>query len=189
MSGGPSTGWEARTALRFAGVGLIGLAIDAALLRAGMAVGLPAAVARAVSLFFAMQVTFAINGTLVFHCLTAKKLAGQWAAYMIANGLGNLCNYWIFLTLVSSHWRVIANPYVALVAGSICAYLINYAGTRLLVFGRGGAGLRRRRQSVCGPPEREGAASAVHMPALDLDTGGLAGGGLACPGPVETAGR
>ena len=190
MTDGRSAGWEARTALRFAGVGLIGLAIDALLLRVGMVAGLSAAAARAVSLFFAMQVTFAINGTLVFHCLTARKLARQWAGYMAANGLGNLCNYWIFLTLVSSHWPVVDSPYVALIVGSITAYLINYAGTRLLVFGTGGrVVIPGPAESICGPCEaEEGSASADDAPVLELDTGRLAGGGLAAPGAVETTG-
>lgn len=145
--------WEAGMALRFAGVGLIGFLVDAVLLRVGIDLGLGAAGSRAISLICAMQITFAINGLLVFRCLTLRKLAGQWAGYMIANGFGNLCNYVIFLSLVSSHWPVISLPLVALVAGSIAAYLINYAGTRLLVFGKGGVSVEEQTlASVCGPP-------------------------------------
>ena len=189
MTEGPSAGWEARMALRFAGVGLLGFALDALLLRVGLAIGLTAAAARLVSLFCAMQLTFTINGTLVFHCLTVRKLAGQWTGYMAANGFGNLCNYWIFLTLVSSHWPVIASPYVALVVGSIAAYLINYAGTRLLVFGKGRAAvIEERAQSVCGPPDPKVSPSADDVTGPQLDAGRLAGGGLAGPGFVETAG-
>jgi len=152
MNAGQSAGREARMALRFAAVGLIGFAIDAALLRLGIGLGLHAALARAISLICAMQVTFTINGVAVFRCLTARKLPGQWAGYMIANGFGNLCNYWIFLTLISIHRPVMSNPYVALVAGSIAAYLVNYAGTRLLVFGKGRVGaVLAERQAICGP--------------------------------------
>jgi len=187
-NGTGSAGWEARTALRFAGVGLIGFAIDAALLRLGMGLGLHAALARAVSLFCAMQVTFAINGLLVFRCLTIRKLAGQWTGYMIANGFGNLCNYWIFLTLVSSHRPVIANPFVALVVGSIAAYAINYAATRLLVFGKGGAAGPPAREQICGPsPGEESAAGDVAT--NKLDGGRLSGGRLARPRLFEAAGR
>lgn len=85
---------------------------------------------------------------------------------------------------------MIANPYVALVIGSVAAYLIDYAGTRLLIFGTGGrAIIRGPEQSICGPREVEGAFSADDVPALDLDTGRLAGGGLAGPAAVETPGR
>lgn len=77
MNDAPSAGWEARMALRFAAVGLVGFAVDALLLKVGLVLGLTAAAARVVSLFCAMQITFAINGTLVFRCLTVRKLAGQ----------------------------------------------------------------------------------------------------------------
>ncbi|HEY5071137.1 MAG TPA: GtrA family protein [Caulobacteraceae bacterium] len=155
-----TAGVEAGLALKFAAVGLIGFVIDAALLRLGMGLGLHAAVARAVSLFVAMQATFAINGLQVFHCLTRKRLLAQWAGYMATNGFGNLCNYWIFVTLISLHHSPFSNPYFAIVAGSLAAYLINYAGTRLLVFGKGRASVivakrRRARDQVCGPAAGE----------------------------------
>ncbi len=153
-------------ALRFAGVGLIGFAIDAALLRVGLGLGLTAASARVISLICAMQVTFAINGLVVFRCLTARKFARQWFGYMTTNRFGNFCNYWIFVTLVSTHWRVVSNPYLALIAGAATAYLINYAGARLLVFGKGRAAavLRRETRSrVCegAAPERSPAGDVA----------------------------
>jgi len=129
--------WEAGTAVKFAAVGLIGLLTDMVLLRLCMAAGTSPAVARAISLFCAMQITFTVNGLFVFRCLTAEKLGGQWAGYMATSGFGNFCNYWIFVTLVSFHGPVLSNPYVALLVGAFCAYLINYAGARLWVFGKG----------------------------------------------------
>jgi putative flippase GtrA len=152
---------EAGTALKFAAVGLIGLAVDAALLRLGLGFSLQPAVARAISLFCAMQVTFTINGLHVFRCLTLRRLPGQWAGYMATNGLGNLCNYWLFVTLISLHWPIISNTYLALVVGSLAAYVINFAGARLFVFGKAKVGVlavqRRLRSRVCGP---EGEAEA-----------------------------
>ncbi|HEY5107865.1 MAG TPA: GtrA family protein [Caulobacteraceae bacterium] len=150
--------WEARTALKFAAVGLLGLATDAALLRLGVGLGLSPAVARLISLFFAMQVTFVVNGVQVFRCLDRAHWPRQWAGYMLANGAGNFCNYWLFVTLISLHEPVVSNRYVALVAGSFAAYLINYCGTRLLVFGKGRTAalqaMRRKAKSdICGPPE------------------------------------
>lgn len=153
---------EAGLAAKFAAVGLIGLAVDATLLRAGLFFGLSAAVARIISLICAMQVTFAINGLRVFHCLTRAKLAKQWAGYMAANGLGNLCNFWIFVALISLHDKVVSNAWVALATSSCAAYVINYAGTRLLVFGAARRGSGRlsimpsgAMESVCGPTSPE----------------------------------
>ena len=149
---------EVGLAITFGAVGLIGLTIDAALFRAGVAVHAPAAAARAVSLFFAMQATFTINGLHVFRCLTREKLAGQWFGYMAANSAGNLCNYLIFLVLVSWRQPVVSNAYVALCAGGVAAWAINYGVTRLFVFGGGPAPSlsdlkQQRMKQVCGDEE------------------------------------
>ena len=125
---------EFRLALHFGGVGMIGFCVDAGLLRLGLALGLAAWAARIVSLFMAMQATFTINGLFVFRSLERGKILRQWSGYMLANGLGNFCNYWIFLTLVSTHWPAVSNRYFALAIGSLSAWAINFAGTRLFVF-------------------------------------------------------
>jgi putative flippase GtrA len=127
---------EAELAMKIGAVGLVGFAVDAVLLRAGLALHLTAAIARLLSLALAMQVTFAINRTFVFKCEGREGLVRQWCAYMATNGFGNLCNYWIFVTLSSLHGRVVSQWFVALPAAAFSAYLINYAGVRLVVFGR-----------------------------------------------------
>jgi putative flippase GtrA len=148
---------EARLALAFGGVGLIGFCVDAALLHLGLEAGLPAWAARIVSLFFAMQATFTINGLHVFRCLDRARLVRQWTGYMLANGFGNFCNYWIFLTLVSTHWTLISNHYFALTIGSLCAWLINFAGTRLFVFRAPGISLSPTSEpGLDGPPPCHG---------------------------------
>ena len=147
---GSSNAWirEGHLALKFGGVGLIGFATDAAILHVGLGFGLEPAWSRVISLFCAMQVTFTINGLLVFKCLERSRLAAQWARYMISNGLGNFCNYWIFVTLVSTHWPVISNHLFALGVGSLTAWVMNFAATRFVVF-------RRAKQGV-GPLEPAG---------------------------------
>ena len=127
---------EARLALTFGAVGGVGFCVDAGLLHLGLGLGLPAWGARIISLFFAMQATFTINGLFVFRSLDSARLPRQWAGYMLANGFGNFCNYWIFLTLVSLHWPVVSNHYAALAIGSLSAWAVNFAGTRLFVFRR-----------------------------------------------------
>ena len=61
---------EAGLAVKFALVGLVGFAIDAIVLRGGLALGFQPAIARAASIICAMQVTFVINGLYIFRCLT-----------------------------------------------------------------------------------------------------------------------
>jgi putative flippase GtrA len=129
---------ELRLAFGFAGVAMIGFCVDAGLLRLGLGFGLPAWGARIVSLFCAMQATFTINRLTVFRRLEHGRLLRQWSGYMLTNGFGNFCNYWIFLTLVSTHWPALSNHYAALAIGSGSAWLINFAGARLVVFRRVG---------------------------------------------------
>jgi putative flippase GtrA len=127
---------EAGLAIKFAAVGLVGFAVDAVLLKAGLSFHLGPAWARLISLTLAMQVTFTINRTVVFHCRGRERLLRQWCAYMATNGFGNLCNYLIFITLGSLRQGLVSEPFVALPISAFAAYLINYTGVRLVVFGR-----------------------------------------------------
>ncbi len=126
---------EAHLALKLAGVGLVGFAVDASLLHLAIGFGMAPAWARVISLSTAMQVTFAINGLRVFRCLDRTTLLRQWAGYMASSGFGNFCNYWIFVTMVSTHWRIVSDHLFALAVGSFMAWLINYVGARFVVFG------------------------------------------------------
>ncbi len=126
---------ERKTALQYCAVSLLGFAVDAAILRVGLMLVEPAW-ARVISLAIAMQVTFVVNGLLVFRTLTWRTLPRQWLSYMVTNGFGNFCNFWIFVTLVSLHWAVISDPMVALCAGAFIAWMMNFACARFLVFGK-----------------------------------------------------
>ena len=146
-----TTAGEVRLAAKYTGVCLAGFAVDFAVLHLAMAAGLEPAWARVVSLALAMHVTFLINGLHVFGVLTpGREAVRQWAAYMATNGFGNLCNYWIFVTLVSLHWRIVSAPWLAICVGSSCAWAINYLCTRFVVFGLtarwAAAGVRRARR-------------------------------------------
>ena len=115
-------------------VSLAGFALDAILLTTSMGSGLSPEVSRLISLFWAMQATFVLNGLFVFRQLTLKGLPAQWARYMACNGAGNLANYLIFVGLVASRWPVASNHYVALCVGAFIAWMLNYSGARLWAF-------------------------------------------------------
>jgi putative flippase GtrA len=136
---------EGRLAMKFVGASLVGFAVDAVVLHLLIGQGLTPAWARVISLVSAMQVTFLINGLGVFRRLDLSRPWGAWSRYMLAGGFGNVCNYWIFLTLVSTHWPVISGALFALSAGSLSAAAINYAGARLIVF-------RKARETADYPP-------------------------------------
>ncbi len=127
---------EAGAAGLFAAVGWLGFMTDYLVLRLGLHFGLSPAFGRIISLMCAMHVTFVVNGVFVFRRLERKRLLRQWASYMAANGFGNFCNYWIFLTLVSLHGWFVSNHLAALAISALAAWSINYTGTRLLVFRR-----------------------------------------------------
>jgi putative flippase GtrA len=120
--------------MKFTLVSGVGFAADAGVLHLLMEAGEPAAWARVVSLLCAMQVTFLVNGLLVFRCLDRVRPWRQWASYMLAHGFGNLCNYWIFITLVSLHRPVVSAPLVALAVASVFAWVLNYFAARYVVF-------------------------------------------------------
>jgi putative flippase GtrA len=127
---------ECRLAARYTGVSLIGFVVDVVVLHLLLAVAIEPAWARVVSLTIAMHVTFVINGRHVFQTLSWQSLPRQWWRYMVSNGLGNLCNYWIFVTMVSTHWLAVSIPVVALATGSAAAWAINFAAARHFVFAK-----------------------------------------------------
>jgi putative flippase GtrA len=126
---------EMKLAVKFAAVSLLGFAVDAGLLQLGTTLGLQAAWARLISLICAMQVTFAINSMHVFR-ERDRDLPQQWTRYMLSNGFGNFCNYWIFVTLVSLHWAIASNHLVALCCAAFVAWMMNFASARFWVFRR-----------------------------------------------------
>jgi putative flippase GtrA len=105
------------------------------LLHLAVRLGLEPAWARLISLTCAMQVTFVLNCLHVFRG-ERRRWGHQWLRYMMSGGVGNFCNYWIFVTLVSTHWPIIAHPLFALCAGSFTAWVINFLAARFFVFGR-----------------------------------------------------
>ncbi|HWD68112.1 MAG TPA: GtrA family protein [Caulobacteraceae bacterium] len=131
----PSPPKRRRLLVRFSGVALIGFAVSALVLHLGLEAGLRPWISRLIALLCAMNVTFLINGRFVFKALTRRTFMAQWLAYMANSAFGNFCNYWIFVTLESTHRPFIGDPYVALFAGSIAAWAINFTGARFLVFG------------------------------------------------------
>lgn len=151
---------EAPLALRFGAVGCLGFAADVAVMKLGLALHLSPALARFISLFLAMQLTFTVNGLFVFRCLEVRRLPRQWIGYMGSNGLGNLCNYLIFLALAASRLPVVSGKVEALTVGSLTAWAINYLGARHIAF-------RDLRERVCADCDAEGSAAVPVLRRLD----------------------
>jgi putative flippase GtrA len=126
---------EGGLALGYSLAACLGLAVDAVVLNLAMGLGLEAAWARVISLAVAMQVTFLVNGAAVFRCLDRRNWRGAWLGYMVTNGVGNFCNYWTFVTLISLHHPLWSNRWLDLAIGGAVAWLINYGCIRFLIFG------------------------------------------------------
>jgi putative flippase GtrA len=153
-------GRRRRLLVKFTSVALIGFGLSALVLHFGLEAGLRPWAARLIALLCAMNLTFLINGKFVFKALTRQRFFAQWGAYLMNSAVGNLCNYWVFVTLESTHRPLIGNPYVALFAGSATAWAINYTGARLVVFGPAGRRLAQRCRAVFVSPR-----SRPHGPA------------------------
>jgi putative flippase GtrA len=153
-----------RLLAKFTGVALIGFVISALVLHAGLELGLSPWAARLIALLCAMHLTFLINGRFVFRALNRERFFAQWAAYVANSAFGNFCNFWVFVALESTHWPVISHPYVALLAGSITAWAINFTGARLLVFGGAGRRLAARWRRLFVSPRSRPRAPARSEP-------------------------
>ena len=141
-----------RLLAKFTGVALIGFGLSALVLHFGIEAGLRPWAARLIALVCAMNLTFLINGRVVFATLTRKRFFAQWGGYLANSAFGNSCNYWVFVTLESLHRPVISDPYVALLAGSVTAWAINFMGARFLVFGDHGRRFAKRcREKLVSP--------------------------------------
>ena len=145
---------------KFTAVALVGFGVSALVLHLALEAGWPAWAARLVSLACAMNVTFLINGRFVFKTLTRERFFGQWCAYVTNSAFGNFCSYWVFVALAATHWPVLGNPYVALLAGSAAAWAINFTGARFLVFGDRRALAARCRRMLVSRSRRPAPAQA-----------------------------
>lgn len=124
-------------ALKFAGVSVIGFLADYGAFRLCHAGGMSAALARLIALLLAMHVTFGLTRWLVFSRHGDRGLAAEWGRFMLANGFGGGCNYLMFVALAATKWPFVSGMSAAFMIAGGTAYVINYAGVRLFVYGQG----------------------------------------------------
>jgi putative flippase GtrA len=153
-----------RLLAKFTGVALLGFMLSALILHLGLEAGLRPWAARLIALLCAMNLTFLINGRFVFRALTRERFCALWLAYLANSAVGNFCNYWVFVTLESTHRPVIGNPYFALFAGSATAWAINFTGARLVVFGSSARKLAARCRALLVSPRTPPPAPAPAEP-------------------------
>ena len=120
----------------FGVIGAAALVVDSLVLAAGLALGVPRAAARIVSLFVSMNFTFALNRAYTFAAFREQSLLKQYGMYMAANAFGAVVNYVVFIVLTApgawlEHW-----PIAGVAVGAIVGMGFNFTASRLTAFRR-----------------------------------------------------
>ncbi|WP_448204473.1 GtrA family protein [Azospirillum sp. sgz302134] len=120
---------------KFGAVGVIGLAVDTAVVYALLyGAGLEFFAARIPAFLAAATTTFALNRAFTFRGAAEEPLHRQWAKFIAANAFGGVVNYGVSVGLESSVAVVAAHPFLAVAAGSIAGMFLNFAASKHLVF-------------------------------------------------------
>ena len=117
-----------RQVKRFALTGAVGFVVDATVLGAGMALGLPAWLARIPAVLAAVAITWRINRAKTFRTSVPPTLR-EFGTYLAAISLGLAINGGLFLAML---WAG-ALPAVALVVASATATVVNFLTSRRLL--------------------------------------------------------
>ncbi|CAK0772043.1 GtrA/DPMS transmembrane domain-containing protein [uncultured Gammaproteobacteria bacterium] len=121
--------------IKFGMVGVIGLAVDTAVLYAliyGASAGPYGA--RILSFLAAVTTTWALNRCFTFRGDHPDPVHHQWAKFIVANSLGGLINYGVYAGLIASGDPFAAHPVLAVCAGSLAGMFFNFAASKKLVF-------------------------------------------------------
>ncbi len=124
-------GPETRRICRFLCVGLLGLAVDAAVFTALHGAGLSLALARAASLGCATGVTWRLNRALTFAA-TGRRRSREIARYGLVMLGAQGASYAFFLTV--SHGAPRLPAVAVLVTGAALAAGLSFTGQRLFTF-------------------------------------------------------
>lgn len=123
--------------LRFGLVGLVGYAVDVAVLRLGLLAGLGLYAARVPSFVAAASATWWLNRRYTFRA-SPGALGGsagrQWAVFVVAMLPGMALNYGTYAALVSQVAFCARWPEVAVFAGALAGMGANFAVSKYYIF-------------------------------------------------------
>ena len=124
-------GDRARRLAAFSVAGVAGFVVDAGVLAAGMALGLPAWIARVPSFLSAVVATWSINRRITFRTEAAPSLR-EFATYLAAMSVGLAAN------LAGFYAALIAGvpALLALLPATAAGMVANYLGARRVLGGR-----------------------------------------------------
>lgn len=124
--------------LRFAAVGTAGFVVnEAALWLMLAAIHLDRYTAQIPAFFVAVTFTWWGNRTLTFREHAAQSsLIREWLKFVMANGLGAIANYALYVGLLRFAPYPLDIPYAALAAGTLLGLVFNFAMSKRFVFRR-----------------------------------------------------
>ena len=127
---------EGAAFLRYGAVGAIGFAVDAGTLQMLVfAAGIPPIPARLLSFSVAVLVTFALNHRWTFAGAGSDGTVAAFLAYLGVQGVAFAVNLGIYagwILWVATPWNI---PLLGLAVASVIGLVVNYAGSRFVVFG------------------------------------------------------
>jgi putative flippase GtrA len=122
--------------LRFAGVGVLGLAVDVTVLYGMLAAGLDYVAGRLVSFAIAVTVTWYLNHKVTFVGLTSAPMLSEWARFVLANLAGAVVNFLTYLAIMRLEIALPGIAALAVAAGSLGGMMFNYTASCAFVFSR-----------------------------------------------------
>ncbi|MCO6418902.1 GtrA family protein [Siccirubricoccus sp. KC 17139] len=123
---------------RFGVVGVAGFIVDAAVLMAGIALGLGPWLGRALSYLLGATTTFALNRAWTWRHAPRDAVGRRWALFLLVNLVGFACNYGTYAFMLTHLPLAAAHPVIGVAAGSLAGMVGNFLLSRRFVFARGG---------------------------------------------------
>jgi putative flippase GtrA len=121
--------------VRFAMVGVIGLAVNITVLKLFLAlVGDRPYSGEAVAFMVAVTTTWWCNRQFTFRDQPRAPMLRQWAHFVLVNSTGAIANYATYAALVASVALCRAHPELAVAAGAVAGIAFNFSGARRYVF-------------------------------------------------------
>lgn len=123
--------------LRFAIGGVVGFAVDSAVLHLLIAgAGLGPYAARVPSFLAAATSTWLIGRYWTFADLRGARRGREWGRWMVAMVAGGALNYGVYAACVAGSATVRSWPVLGVAAGSLAGMVLNYLTARWWVFAR-----------------------------------------------------
>lgn len=119
--------------LRFALVGITGLAADIVVLYAALALGLGFYAGRACSFLAAVSVTWQLNRRYTFASSFDAPTTLDWWPYLATTLAGGAVNYLAYSAALAFLREMPFLPAIAVAIGSMAGLAINFAGAKFLV--------------------------------------------------------